>query len=250
MYSERAMGERGFALGEAYASTGYRPRAQLVIEQLRAEILDGRLIPGQRLRQEEIASRFGTSRIPAREALRQLESEGLVTLVPHSGARVLKLDLRELHEIYLLRERLDPLAIGLSAPNLSDEQLFHLRHRVEEMEAVGGSPSPARARKWVDLDLHFHIATHAAAAMPRLLRLVEGLLISAQPYRLAYLTVAPDFERQHVEHRLLLDALERRDGQEAELLLQLHIRRTRLGLMQHPEIFQRRDPTHAVAASN
>ena len=91
----------------------------LIVSELRDEILDGRLRPGERIHQEAVAERFGTSRLPVREALRQLQHEGLVVVLPNAGARVVRLDQAELGEVYLLRERLEPLAIERSAPGLS-----------------------------------------------------------------------------------------------------------------------------------
>src|SRR5215216_991413 len=85
----------------------YEPLAEAVARQIRAAIIDGRLEPGTRVRQEEIARRLGTSRIPVREALRQLEMEGLVTLVPHVGARVALLDFGEYTELYRMREAVE-----------------------------------------------------------------------------------------------------------------------------------------------
>ncbi len=82
-----------------------------VIDTLREAILAGRLSPGSRVRQEELAEEFGISRIPVREALRRLEAEGLVVLVPNSGAWVAKLDRAECVEIYRIREQIEPLAI-------------------------------------------------------------------------------------------------------------------------------------------
>jgi DNA-binding GntR family transcriptional regulator len=95
-----------------------RPLAEWVSAQLREAILNGSLKPGERIRQEAVATQYGTSRIPVREALRQLASEGLVSLVPDVGARVARLDLNELDEIYKLREQLEPLTIRESVPHL------------------------------------------------------------------------------------------------------------------------------------
>src|SRR5262245_15516806 len=93
--------------GEASAS-GFA--GQRVTNEIRTLILSGELAPGSRIRQEELAERFNTSRIPVREALRRLESEGLIILVPNSGGWVARLDLAECLETYMMRERLEPMA--------------------------------------------------------------------------------------------------------------------------------------------
>lgn len=194
---------------------------------LRQAIVDGVLLPGERIYQEMIAEQLGLSRIPVRDALRQLESEGLVRLVPNSPARVAELDAAEFSEIYEMREQLEPLAVARSAPNLTDEQLHRLRWLFEE---INGSWDDAE--RILKLDRDFHLASMQAAGMPRLLRLVEDFWNSSQHFRRAYReTLAEgDIEIIRAEHYLLLDALEQRDGEQAARVVRNHIRRTRVRL--------------------
>src|SRR5687768_1776547 len=105
-----------------------------VTRLLRDEVLDGTLAPGSRIRQEELAERWGVSRIPVREALQALESEGLVVLRRSSGAWVAHLEIDEAKEYYKMREQLEPLAVAESVPNLDADQLAQLRELVLEME--------------------------------------------------------------------------------------------------------------------
>lgn len=177
---------------------------------------------------------MGTSRIPVREALGRLQNEGLVTLTSHVGARVAQLRLAELDEVYLIRERLEPLAIAQSAPHLSTAQLREIHGYAEAMEASADVEDPSR---WVDLDRRFHLATYGGAELPRLIDLIEGLWNATQQYRRAYTRLPERFALAHAEHRLIVEALERRDGENAELLSLLHIRRTRLTLDAHTELF-------------
>ncbi|HVA22754.1 MAG TPA: GntR family transcriptional regulator [Candidatus Micrarchaeia archaeon] len=216
---------------------GYLPRSHLLTQQLREEILGGHLAPGQRLRQEDLASRFAISRIPVREALRQLASEGLITIVPHSGARVSTLDPGELDELYRIREQLDPLAVTLSLPRLSAEDCLALRRRVEAMEDLSGRDELDGRLHWLVEDVQFHLATYAGSNAPTLLRIVQTLLNRAQPYRRALIVLLPDLQTQNAEHRLLLDAIERHDAASAAQMLEVHIRRTRLTLSSRREVF-------------
>src|SRR5262245_18748977 len=108
--------------------------SERVTNSIRKLILSGELQPGSRIGQEQLAEQFGTSRIPVREALKRLESDGLVSLVPNSGAWVAKLDLSECLEIYKIRERLEPLALGEAVANMSDEEIESLAALVEQME--------------------------------------------------------------------------------------------------------------------
>jgi DNA-binding GntR family transcriptional regulator len=212
---------------------GYEPLAAVVGRNIRAAILDGRLKPGDRIRQEDIARRLGTSRIPVREALSQLETEGLVSLVPHSGARVAVMDREGFSELYRLREAVEPMALAESASRLSDEQLAHLAELVEIVEDAADDPL-----RWLEADRRFHLESYAAAPLPRVLSMIEGFWNQTQQYRRAYLhMVQTNLEVVNAEHRLLLEALERRDPRDAAELQCLHIRRTRTTLTPHSELF-------------
>jgi DNA-binding GntR family transcriptional regulator len=206
-----------------------------VVELLRREILEGERKPGERIRQEAVARACGTSRIPVRQALHQLQSEGLITWTAHVGARVAKLDLAELDEIYLIRERLEPLALAQSVPRLTDDQRNRLRGYVEQMESVANERNPSH---WVSLDRDFHLSSYSAANMPRLLTMIEGLWNATQQYRRVYAGLPHRLDLAHAEHRLLIEAIERRDPDDAARLGLAHIRRTRLTLDRHPEIFE------------
>jgi DNA-binding GntR family transcriptional regulator len=215
--------------------TGYEPLGQAIARVVREAIHDGRLRPGTPIRQEALAKRLGASRIPVREALRQLESEGLVTLVPHSGARVARLDIAEHVEIYRIREALEPIAIAESATRLTEEQLAELRDLAAVIEASQADPN-----LWIRHDRTFHLATYAAAPLPRLLRMINEFWNSTQHYRRAHLSTftAQTFEIIHLEHRMILEALERHDPVDAEQRQRSHIRRTRLDLTAHAELFE------------
>jgi DNA-binding GntR family transcriptional regulator len=212
---------------------GYEPLAAVVSRSVREAILDGRLKPGDRIRQEDIARRLGTSRIPVREALRQLETEGLVSLVPHSGARVAVMDYEGFSELYRLREAVEPMAIAESASRLSDAQLAHLAELVDTVEQAADDPL-----RWLEADRQLHLESYAAAPLPRVLSMIEGFWNQTQQYRRAYLyTVQTHLEIVNAEHHLILEALQRRDPRDAAELQRLHIRRTRTTLTPHSELF-------------
>ena len=226
------------ALAESERAGG-EPLSELATRHLRDAILDGRLRPGTRLRQEAIARELGASRIPVREALRTLENEGLVSLTPRSGARVARLDYAEHAELYRIREELEPLALAESTPRLSDEDLARLRSLKLQIEC---SRDPA---VWLDLDRQFHLASYAAAPMSRLLKMIEGFWNTTQQYRRVYYTMVaaewspddPALPMTHLDHCLLLDALERRDADDASSMMRAHIRRTRLTLAASQHLF-------------
>lgn len=207
-----------------------------VAAEIREAILSGRFEPGSHIPQNPLAEELGTSRLPVREALRQLEHEGLVTLRLNAGARVAPLSIAELNEVYMIRERIEPLALGASIPNLTAAQIDDLRERVERMEEVAADGD---VWGWLDVDLEFHRRTFGAAGLPHVLRLAEAYGNMAIRYRRVYakLVFPTSLGFQHAEHRLLLNAIERRDAVDAERILELHIRRTRVTLSEQPERF-------------
>lgn len=204
-----------------------------VTDALRDAILAGRLEPGSRVRQEELAEEFGVSRIPVREALHQLESEGLVILVPNSGAWISRLDRAECIEIYKIRERLEPLALQESSANLSTATLALLEDLVGRIEAGGDT------EEFLRLDRQFHLLSYEGAAMPQLRQMIQKFWNTTQHYRRAFTATVgrSGMQMVHHEHRLIMEALRRRDGEQASLILYGHIRRTRLALEAHPELF-------------
>ena len=171
--------------------------AEQVAADLRRRILAGEIVPGERIRQEEVAERFGVSRLPVREALRMLEAEGLTELETKKSARVPLLGMRQVALMYQMRERLEPLALSESIPNLTGAQI------------------------------------------DRLIGAVTRLWNSTQYYRRAFMMFSGPQRRWVVnaEHSLLLNAIRRRDIVEGEHFLTVHIRRTRIELERHPELF-------------
>jgi DNA-binding GntR family transcriptional regulator len=204
-----------------------------VASYLRGAILGGQLRPGDRIRQEEVADRLGASRLPVREALRMLEAEGLTELEPHKGARVPRLTRHEVDVIYQMRERLEPLALAESLPRLGPadhEQLGQLQRRMEDTGDLEG---------FLGLDREFHLLTYRGCPVEPLNSVVTRLWNSTQPYRRSYVTLGgPDrMWLVNAEHRLILDAVLRRDAADGERYLAGHIRRTRIELSHHPEVF-------------
>ena len=205
-----------------------------IADALRAAILDGRYQPGERIRQEEVAVRSGASRIPVREALRMLAAEGLVTLIANTGAWVAKLSLDECVETYLIRERLEPLLLRASLPNLDEAAIGHLERLIASMEAPGASVT-----EFLRADREFHLSSYAGARPGETAQIIGRMWNTTQHYRREFskLAAGVGMGATHLEHRLLLDCIGRRDADDAERVLVMHIRRTRLALEQHPELF-------------
>ncbi|HET6499592.1 MAG TPA: GntR family transcriptional regulator [Amycolatopsis sp.] len=223
--------------GRGARSNGAVPAAvasQRIADQLRERILSGRLAPGTRIIQDELAEELRTSRLPVREALRILQSRGLVTLRANQGAWVTQMDMRECELSYKIRERLEPLLLAESAPGLSDEdidELWDIQERIEKTTDV---------EEFLVLDRQLHWATYRHHQADELASMVARLWDTTQHYRRAFtrLTGTRRGWIIRAEHRLLIEALQARDHASAERILGLHIRRTRVELSGHPEVFQ------------
>ena len=205
-----------------------------IAQTVRDGIISGELPPGTRIRQEDLADRFGASRVPVREALRQLEYEGLVTVIANTGAWVSRLTLAECEEIYQMRERLEPLLLGMSARSLAASELSRLEDLAGRISSVESDVDA-----FLMLDREFHLATYGGARTAHLSELVNKLWNTTAPYRRAYVSRWNAEARRIAieEHHLMLASLKDNDVDEAERILASHIRRTRRHLARHPDVF-------------
>jgi DNA-binding GntR family transcriptional regulator len=187
--------------------------------QLLGEIREGRLGPGERLRETDLAKRLGVSRTPVREAIRQLEADGIVAHVPRQGATVRTLDYAEVMELYEMRAVLESTAARLAARAASDIEIDELEDMNRALENLGNGPEA------FVLNRQFHAALLDAAKNRFLSRAMAGLhktLMILGPTTLA----DPERAAQAVdEHLAVLDALRARDGARAESAMRTHIER-------------------------
>jgi DNA-binding GntR family transcriptional regulator len=207
--------------------------SERIADSLREAILSGEILPGQWIRQEEVAARLGASRLPVREALRMLEAEGLTEHEANKGSRVPLLDQHQVDVVYQMRERLEPLALTESLPHLTPDQIAHLEQVQDRIEDDG------RLTEFLALDREFHLLSYAGCPSDHLVATVGRLWNTTQHHRRAFMLLGGPDRRWVVnsEHRLLLDAIRRKDAVDGERYLSGHIRRTRIELAQHPEVF-------------
>lgn len=223
------------AAGDVAIARSGRMNGRRVAEILRDEVLDGTLAPGSRLLQEELAERLGISRIPIREALQQLEAEGLIVLKPNSGAWIAKIDLQECVEIYKIRERVEPLGLAESIPYITDEDVAELEGLVVAIEQC------STVEEFLRLDRQLHLTSYKRSPLPMLQTMIAGFWNKTQHYRRAYTEEIGSANRWIIlaEHRLLLEAIRNRDADDAERVLLGHIRRTRVQLARSGEMLAR-----------
>jgi DNA-binding GntR family transcriptional regulator len=186
----------------------------LVLTSMRDEILSGALPPGTKLRQEKLADRYGTSRIPIREALRALEYEGLVRSSPYRGFTVTELDADDIEEVYDLRVVLESHAVRLAVPLITDEDLRILDGLYREMAAAAPGEAQLAARE------RFYLRLYSMTGRPRLVGLISRLRQEvARSLRWPTLQHAPS------HHEAFWEAIRAGDAERAVSQLASHYRR-------------------------
>jgi DNA-binding GntR family transcriptional regulator len=188
----------------------------VVLRSLRSDIMTGLLRPGDQIVQESLAERYGVSRVPLREALKTLESEGQVAYYPHRGYFVAELSVADLLEVYRLRALLEAEAIRHAVPTLSDDDVAAL---AELLEAVEEAASQDDVIAMTAANRRFHFAIFDASGMPRLTKLLHQLWDATDAYRSLYFQQVPNRARVAREHAAMLEALRTRA---ADDLIALH----------------------------
>ena len=204
----------------------HRPLTDVVFERLRDAIVDGRLKPGQWLRQETLAQELGVSQMPVREALKRLVAEGLAQRIPYKGVKVVEFSPEDIVDICTVRLVLEGLAVRLATPLITDQDLERLKENLRELEGYTSQDQIARRRQLND---EFHLSICQASGRRYLIRLVETLwrwfpsviLYEGTLRQKELLPARMDQEMR--EHRAILEALERRDAQRAEEETRRHI---------------------------
>jgi DNA-binding GntR family transcriptional regulator len=201
-------------------SLQHRTISSAVGDELRRRILDGSFPSGLQLKQDALAEEFGVSRIPIREALMQLEAEGLVKILPHKGAIVSELSISEIDELFELRLLLEPRLLEASAPHLTAADFEQLHAILDE---YGSEISAKHISRWGELNTQFHMLMYRHAERPRSLLLVGNLLQDCDRHARIQLSLNNNTDRAHREHTELVALCEAGKFSEACNLLKSHI---------------------------
>lgn len=203
----------------AYGGSGARPTAQqLAYHFLRERILSGHFEAGMRLRPEQIAAEIGVSRMPVREAVRQLDAEGLLTTLPNRGVVVSRLTSDEVVELFEIRASLEGLAARLAIDHVTDDAILDLEHLLVQMR---------RAEQdhllWIERHDLFHAQICALSRRERLCQLAAQLRVQVQPYLRLFTSGERSPELKEFRHEIILDALRDRDRERAEHAVREHV---------------------------
>ena len=190
---------------------------QAVADAVRSRIIAGELAAGTRIDQDALAAEFSVSRMPVREALRQLGAEGFVTIVPHRGAIVTALSPAEVEEIYEIRATLEGVAARHASQALTADDLDALRAVLAAMRNEG------QIDRWVALNAEFHNTINQASQRPRLLELIQRFREQSQPYIRLYVQRLHKSAQARKEHQAILGALSDRDPERAEAAVREHL---------------------------
>lgn len=196
----------------------YRTAPEVVADYIRDAIYRNELLPGQQLQQEELAVKFGISRIPVRDALRQLQGEGLVELFPNRGAFVSNPGVEELKEVFELRILLETHALRLAVPNFTKADLELCASLLGRLESI------ANRADWSRTDQEFHAALYAPAKQPKTLALIDQLRGTVNRFYYLYLSPESYGEDSLKEHRQILRACQKRDADGAVKALEKHLK--------------------------
>lgn len=194
----------------------FRTKNIAVYEELRQDIIDGKLKPGQKIIMSEIAKKYGLSEIPVREAVRRLESDGFVNFTPHVGAVVTEIDEKEFIEIYLIRIELEALATRLAVPYVSDKDVEYLTRINQEMETAIEKKS---YEKLGNLNRKFHLRIYQSAPYPYLNNMLRDLWEKAERTQSVFAYVPERAEASVKEHINIINALKKKDAELAEKLV-------------------------------
>ena len=199
--------------------------AAKITATLREGIVSGEIVPGAKLSEPKLSEQFNTSRGPVREAIRRLESLGLVRHVPHEGVRVITLTAEEIIEVYHVREALEGKAAALAARNMTDEKLMELR-QLMQLHSEHQSNTGAYMQAQGDFDFHYRII-QASNNQFLIRQLCEDLYHLVRMYRYQSSRFEHRASVALIEHQQLLYAFEQRDERLAEMMMRHHIARAR-----------------------
>ncbi|MCI8294407.1 MAG: GntR family transcriptional regulator [Lachnospiraceae bacterium] len=198
----------------------YLPLRDVVFNTLRQAILKGELEPGERLMEIQLSERLGVSRTPIREAIRKLELEGLVLMIPRKGAEVAKISETSLREVLEVRRSLEELAAELACQRIGERELLDLE---EAEEAFAEAIINGEPMEIAESDEHYHDLIYQATGNSRLVQILNNLREQMYRYRLEYIKDEDKRQILVVEHEHILQALKNHDIQDAKSAVRGHI---------------------------
>lgn len=207
----------------------YLPLRDVVFNTLRRAILKGELKPGERLMEIALAERLGVSRTPIREAMRKLELEGLVVMIPRRGAQVANITEKDLNDVLEVRIALEKMAIEKACELITEEQLEELNNAAKEFEKAIDEENVV---KLAEVDVAFHDIIYKASGNVRLNQVLNNLKEQIYRYRVEYLKDEDTRNDLITEHEHIYNAIKERDAEKAMEITFQHIENQRRAIIQ------------------
>lgn len=198
----------------------YKPLREIVFETLREAIINATLRPGERLMEIQMAEEMGVSRTPVREAIRKLELEGFVVMVPRKGAYVAGISMKDIADVFEIRAAMEALAAGLAAERITEEELEELE-RI--LVTIGECVKNNDLEKLIEVDTEFHDILFKASRNERLVQIVSNLREQIQRFRTASLSTPGRMKYALEEHKKIVEAVSERNVELAQSLAREHI---------------------------
>lgn len=198
----------------------YLPLRDVVFNTLRKAILQGELKPGERLMEIQLANKLGVSRTPIREAIRKLELEGLVLMIPRRGAEVAEITEKSLRDVLEVRKSLEELCVELACERITPEEIVKLKEAARDFEAILGQGSVTEV---AEADVKFHDIIYLATDNQRLIQLLYNLREQMYRYRVEYLKRKEVHETLLAEHEYIIRCIENHDKDNAKKAMGTHI---------------------------
>ena len=198
----------------------YLPLRDVVFNTLRQAILRGELKPGERLMEIQLANKLGVSRTPIREALRKLELEGLVNMVPRKGAEVADITEKSLRDVLEVRKALEELSVQLACEKITEEEIEELKRVAERFKDTLNDQD---VTKIAEADVAFHDVIYTATDNQKLILLLNNLREQMYRYRVEYLKKEAAYPQLIAEHEELIDNISKRNKEEATRIMCEHI---------------------------
>ncbi|WP_371376342.1 GntR family transcriptional regulator [Sporomusa aerivorans] len=207
----------------------YKPLREVVAETLREAIVNGTLNPGERLMEIQLAEELGVSRTPVREAIRKLELEGFVVMLPRRGTYVADLSIKDINEVFEIRTALDVLAAGLAVERITEDELEQLERLLVE---IGELLDTDDTDKIVEVDSQFHDVLYRASRNDRLVGIINNLREQFTRFRSISIQYPGRMQKSVEEHRRLVEAIASRDTDLAQQIAREHMENSEQTLLQ------------------
>lgn len=198
----------------------YKPLREIVFEHLRNSILSGDLKPGERLMELQLAEQLGVSRTPIREAIRKLELEGLVEMIPRKGAYVADLSVKDVLDVLEVRRFLEGLAARLAAERMVEDDINELHNILEKFDLA---LKKGDKEGLIELDNSFHDKIIQGSRNNKLIQIVQGLHEQVQRFRVIYFNEYTGHEDLMKYHKAILEAISNKDPEKAQTYAQTHV---------------------------